>query len=87
MADDAVVCAHCGGSYLPDGTFRTSWDAEMDRMAAARERKVERAEAFGRLGRPHTTFFLEERSGSCLLVVLAAIACASALAVALARTR
>ena len=52
----------------------------MDRLAAERERKLDSAEAFGRLGRPHTTLFLESKSGGCLPTALALIAIATALA-------
>jgi hypothetical protein len=75
LADDALTCPHCGGSYQPDGSFRTQWDVDMARMAAEREDKVSRAERFGKLGRPIPHLFLDSRSG-CLLpmIVVAAIA-------------
>jgi Zn-finger nucleic acid-binding protein len=73
LPDKAIACPQCRGSYLPDGSFRTALEASMDRLATERERKVERAEAFGRLGRPHTTFFLESKSGGCLPTALALI--------------
>ena len=79
LPDNAMTCPSCGGSYLPDGSFRTEWDAEMDRLAVERERKVRRAEAFGRLGRPHTSFFLEDRAGGCLVGAVLAVTCAVAL--------
>ena len=62
LPDKAVACPNCGGTYLPDGRFQTTWEADMGRMVAERERKVERAERFGRWGRPHTTFFLEGKA-------------------------
>ena len=71
LLDNAVACPSCGGSYLPDGSFKTPWDAEMDRLAVERERKVRRAEAFGRWGKPHTSWFLEGKGGGCLVVALA----------------
>jgi hypothetical protein len=69
LADNAVACAHCGGSYQPDGGFRTPWDAEMARLAAERDDKVARAERFGALGKPVPHLFLEGRTG-CLLSLL-----------------
>ncbi len=53
----------------------------MERAAAERQRKVDAAEAFGRLGRPHATLFLESKSGGCLptALALAGIVLASAL--------
>ena len=80
LSDEAVACPNCGGSYRPDGRFVTPWDAEMDRLAAERERKLDGAEAFGRLGRPHTTLFLESKSGGCLPTALALITITTALA-------
>ena len=74
LPDKAVACPNCGGTYLPDGRFQTTWEADMGRMVAERERKVERAERFGRWGRPHTTFFLEGKAG-CLLPCLILIVC------------
>ena len=70
-----LTCPHCGGSYDPDGGFKTPWDVEMARLAAEREDKLSRAERFGRLGRPIPHLFLDSRSG-CLLpmIVVAAIA-------------
>jgi hypothetical protein len=35
----------------------------MARMAAERERKVQRAQRFGAWGKPHTDFFLRKESG------------------------
>ena len=55
----------------------------MERAAAERERKVDAAEAFGRLGRPHTALFLESKSGGCLPTALALIATVIVLASAL----
>jgi hypothetical protein len=52
-------------------------------MVAERERKVERAERFGRWGRPHTTFFLEDKAG-CLLPCLILVVCIVTPAVVLA---
>jgi hypothetical protein len=74
LADDALTCAYCGGSFAPDGSFKTPWDVEMAKMAAAREEKLSRAERFGRLGKPIPHLFLESRSG-CLgsVMVIAAI--------------
>ena len=84
LPDNAVSCPYCGGSYAPDGTFNTSWDVEMARLKAERERKVERAEQFGKLGKPHPHFFLEEKSGGgCLVSVLALTLTFVALAAAL----
>jgi Zn-finger nucleic acid-binding protein len=74
LEDRAVACPNCGGTYLPNGQFQTRWEAEMGRMVAERERKVERAERFGRWGRPHTTFFLEDKAG-CLLPALVLVVC------------
>lgn len=73
LPDKAIACPQCGGSYQPDGSFRTVWEADMERAAAERQRKVDAAEAFGRLGKPHTTLFLESRSGGCLPTALALI--------------
>jgi len=72
LPDDALTCPKCGGSYQPDGGFQTPWDVEMAKQAAERERKVERAERFGALGKPHTEFFLEKKSG-CLVAALFAL--------------
>jgi hypothetical protein len=77
LADDAVACAHCGGSWQPDGGFQTPWDVEMARLAAERERKVEKAERIGRLGKPIPHWFLDSRSG-CGAITLAAAAMALA---------
>jgi hypothetical protein len=44
IPDRALSCPQCGGSYQPDGSFKTPWDVEMARLAVERERKVERAE-------------------------------------------
>ena len=74
LPDEAVTCPQCGGAWQPDGSFRTRLETDMDRLAAERERKVESAEAFGRLGRPHTAFFLEDRSGGCLVAAVALVA-------------
>jgi len=82
LRDNAVSCPNCGGSYLPDGKFETCWEADMARMVAERERKVDRAERFGRWGRPHTRFFLEDKAG-CLVSVLALTLTIVALAAAL----
>jgi hypothetical protein len=73
LPDDAVACAHCGGSYQPDGSFTTPFDAEMAAMAAEREKKVERAEGFGRLGKPIPHWFLDDKSG-CLITMLPILA-------------
>jgi hypothetical protein len=85
LPDDASTCARCGGSYRPDGSFRTPWDVDMARMAAEREAKVSRAERFGKLGRPIPHLFLNSRSG-CLLplmvVALLPLAIGTALSVA-----
>jgi hypothetical protein len=78
LQDGAIMCPNCGGSYLPDGKFETSWEADMSRMVAERERKVERAERIGRWGRPHTRFFLEDKAGGCLLVALVLVICIAA---------
>ena len=84
LRDNAVSCPNCGGSYLPDGRFETCWEADMARMVAERERKVSRAEEFGKLGKPHPHFFLEEKSGGgCLVSVLALTLTFVALAAAL----
>jgi hypothetical protein len=74
LSDGATDCPNCGGTYLPDGKFQTRWEADMAEMVAERERKVDRAERIGRWGRPHTTFFLEDKSG-CLLAGLALVIC------------
>jgi hypothetical protein len=79
LPDNAVGCANCGGSYLPDGRFETKWEAQMDELVAERERKVQRAEAFGRLGKPHTSFFLEDKAGGCLVAALLVVMCVVAL--------
>ena len=71
LADDAVACAHCGGSWQPDGGFRAPWDVEMAREAAERERKVSAAEQFGRLGKPIPHWFLESRSGCGIISLVA----------------
>ena len=81
LPDNAVACSHCGGSYRPDGGFQTSWDAEMARMAAERERKVSAAEEFGKLGKPHPHFFLENKG--CLVSALALLLIAATLVVGL----
>jgi hypothetical protein len=73
LPDEAVACPGCGGSWQPDGSFQTVWERDAERLAAERERKVDAAEAFGRLGRPHTTLFLESKSGGCLVAVIALI--------------
>jgi hypothetical protein len=70
---DASACAHCGGWWLPDGSFHTPWDEEMARRAAERQRKVEWSERLGRLGRPLPLWFLDSRSG-CGVVAAVAIA-------------
>ena len=77
LPDGAIGCPNCGGTYLPDGKFETSWEANMAQMVAERERKVDRAERIGRWGRPHTTFFLEEKTG-CLVAGLVLIICVAA---------
>jgi len=77
LPDNAVSCAHCGGSWQPDGSFQTLWDAEMARMAAERERKVSVAEQFGKLGKPHPHFFLEDKG--CLVATLALVVVVAAL--------
>jgi hypothetical protein len=74
LSDKAIGCPNCGGAYLPDGRFQTSWEANMAQMVAERERKVERAERFGRWGRPHTRFFLDGEAG-CLLPGLVVVIC------------
>ena len=85
LADDAVACSHCGGSWQPDGSFRTPWDAEMARQAAERERKVSAAEQFGRLGKPIPHWFLESRSG-CGIIALLAFAAALTVCIAFVAT-
>jgi len=35
LPDDALTCLHCGGSYQPDGSFKTPRDADMARLAVA----------------------------------------------------
>jgi hypothetical protein len=74
LSDGAIACPNCGGTYLPDGKFQTSWEANMAQMVADRERKVDWAERFGRWGRPHTTFFLEDKAG-CLVAGLVLVIC------------
>jgi len=69
MPVNTVVCPCCGGSYLPDGSFREPWADEMARMVAEREKKVERAQRFGAWGKPIPHFFLENKSG-CLVAIL-----------------
>jgi hypothetical protein len=85
LADDAVACAHCGGSWQPDGGFRTPWEVEMARQVAERERKVDAAEQFGRLGKPIPHWFLESRSG-CGITALLAFAAALTVCIALVAT-
>ena len=70
LPDDAAACVRCGGWWLPDGSFHTRWDEEMARMAAERQRKVERAERLGRLGRPLPLWFLDGRSGCGVVAVV-----------------
>ncbi len=77
LPDDATSCAHCGGSWQPDGSFQTPGDAEMARMATAREHKVSVAEQFGKLGKPHPHFFLEDKG--CLVAAFALVVVAAAL--------
>ncbi|HEY5168082.1 MAG TPA: zinc ribbon domain-containing protein [Thermoleophilia bacterium] len=74
LSDGAIACPNCGGTYLPDGKFQTSWEANMAQLVAERERKVERAERFGRWGRPHTRFFLDDKAG-CMLPALILVVC------------
>lgn len=81
LADDAITCSNCGGSYDVDGGFEAPWDVEMARLTAERERKVESAEHFGSLGKPHPHFFLESKG--CLVFALALAAVAPVLVVAL----
>jgi len=85
LADDAVACSNCGGSWQPDGSFRTPWDVEMARQAIERERKVSAAERFGRLGKPIPHWFLESRSG-CGLIALVAFAAALTVCIAFVAT-
>ena len=74
MPDDALTCPYCGGSWQPDGSFKTQWDADVARMVAERERKLQRAQRFGAWGKPHTDFFLEMESGCLIAVVIVTIA-------------
>jgi hypothetical protein len=85
LTDDAVACAHCGGSWQPDGSYRTPWGVEMARLAAERERKVSAAERFGRLGKPIPHWFLESRSG-CGIIALLAFTAALTVCIALVAT-
>ena len=77
LSDGATDCPNCGGTYLPNGKFQTSWEANMAEMVAERESKVDRAERIGRWGRPHTTFFLEGKTG-CLVAGLVLVICVAA---------
>ena len=70
LPDKALACPHCGGSYLPDGSFKTPWDVEMAKQVAERERKVDAAEKFGMLGKPIPHMLLESKSGGCLVGVV-----------------
>ena len=85
LADDAVACAHCGGSWQPDGSFQAPWEVEMARQAAERGRKVDVAERFGRLGKPIPHWFLESRSG-CGVIALLAFAAALTVCIAFVAT-
>ena len=85
LQDDALSCPHCGGSWQPDGRFQTPWDVEMARQAAKRERKVDAAEQFGRLGKPIPHWFLDSRSG-CATIALLAIATALTVCLAFVAT-
>jgi len=74
LPDDALTCRIRGGSYQPDGSFKTPWDVDMARLAVERERKVESAKRFGRLGKPIPHLFLESKSGCLVGVVIGTIA-------------
>ena len=80
LADNATVCSRCGGKYEPDGD-KASWEAEMARMVAERERKGETAERLGRFGRPIPHWFLDGRSGCGTITLIAALALATFVAV------
>jgi hypothetical protein len=73
LPDNALTCPQCGGSWQPDGSFKTPWDVEMARMVGERERKVQRAQRFGAWGKPHTHFFLEKESGCLVGILIVAI--------------
>ena len=80
LEDDALSCAVCGGSYLPDGSFQAPWDVEMARAAQDRARKSEAAERIGMLGRPLPHLFLDSGSGCVVMMLAAAILLAAAAA-------
>jgi hypothetical protein len=77
LPDEAFACARCGGWWLPDGSFHTRWDDEIARRTAERQRKLERAERLGRLGRPLPLWFLDGRGG-CGMVALTTAALVAA---------
>ena len=85
LTDDAVACPNCGGSWQPDGSFQAPWDVEMARQVAKRERKVDAAARFGRLGKPIPHWFLESRSG-CGVIALLAFAAALTVCIAFVAT-
>ena len=84
LPDDASSCVRCGGWWLPDGSFHTSWEEEMARATAERARKLERAERLGRLGRPLPLWFLDGRPGCGVFAVTAAVSVALAAVAVLA---
>jgi hypothetical protein len=81
MSDDAAECPHCGVRHEPDSGDQASWEAEMARMVAERERKADTAERLGRFGRPIPHWFLDGRSGCGTIVLVVAVALASFAAV------
>jgi hypothetical protein len=87
LADNAAECPFCGVKREPDGGDKASWEAEMARMVAERERKGERAERLGRFGRPLPHWFLDGRSGCGMITLIVAVALAACVAVVVAVVR
>jgi hypothetical protein len=81
LPDDATACPQCRGTLAPGGDDKVSWEAEMARMVAERERKGDAAERLGRLGRPLPHWFLDGRSGCGAVTLAVAVALAALVAV------